>query len=59
MIIKNKDLNRMLKLNGSDYVKMMYCNRFIHLTGKQLDYVLNYKRGGEKVEKSRIRYKQK
>ena len=49
----------MLKLNGSDYVKMMYCNRFIHLTGKQLDYVLNYKRGGEKVEKSRIRYKQK
>lgn len=59
MIIKNSELNKMLKLNGSGYVKMMYANRFIHLSSKQLDYVLNYKKGGEKVEKSRIRHKQK
>lgn len=43
MIIKNKELKRMLKENGRQYALTMYVNRFIHMTGRQLDYVLNYK----------------
>lgn len=57
MLIKNKELNKMLKNYGKTYVLNMYANRYIHMTQKQLDYVLNYKKGGEKVEKGRIRYK--
>ena len=56
MIIKNKELNKMLKLQGSEYVKLMYANRYIHLTEKQLDRVLNYK-GGVRNEKGRVRHK--
>lgn len=59
MLLKNKELNKMLKTYGVGYVKTMYANRYIHLTKKQLDYIFNYKKGGEKVEKSRIQYKQK
>ena len=54
MLIKNKELNKMLKNYGKTYVLNMYANRYIHMTQKQLDYVLNYKKGGEKVEKGRI-----
>lgn len=42
MIIKNKELKKMLKENGRQYTLTMYANRFFHMTGKQLDYVLNY-----------------
>lgn len=43
MIIKNKDLKKMLKENGKQYTLTMYINRFFHMTQKQLEYVLNYK----------------
>lgn len=43
MIIKNKELKRMLKENGRQYTLTMYVNRFIHMADRQLDYVLNYK----------------
>lgn len=43
MIIKNKDLKKMLKEKGRQYTLTMYINRFIHMTGRQLDYVLSYK----------------
>lgn len=43
MIIKNKELKRMLKEKGRKYTLTMYINRFFHMTNKQLDYVLNYK----------------
>ena len=49
MIIKNKDLKKMLKENGRQYTLTMYANRFFHMTGKQLDYVLNY--GGNKCRR--------
>lgn len=43
MIIKNKDLEKMLKEKGRRYTLTMYINRFFDMTGKQLDYVLNWK----------------
>ena len=43
MIIKNKELKRMLKEKGRKYTLTMYINRFFHMTNRQLDYVLNYK----------------
>lgn len=43
MIIKNKELKRMLKEKGRRYTLTMYINRFFHMTNRQLDYVLNYK----------------
>lgn len=58
-IISNKELEKLLKTEGSSFVKLMYANRKIHLTQRQLNYVFNYKKGGEKVEKSRIQHKQK
>ena len=53
MILKNKDLDKMLKNYGRKYTLTMYANRFIHLTDKQLNYVLDYKER-RKNEKSRI-----
>lgn len=46
MIIKNKELKKMLKENGKHYTLTMYINRLFHMTEKQLDYVLAYR--GEK-----------
>ena len=42
MIVKNKDLKRMLKEKGRQYTLTMYANRFFDMTKKQLEYVLNY-----------------
>ena len=44
MIIKNKELKKMLKEKGRKYILTMYINRYFHMTNKQLDYVLNYKK---------------
>lgn len=43
MIIKNKELKKMLKENGRQYTLTMYINRYFHMTKRQLDYVLGYK----------------
>lgn len=43
MVIKNKELEKMLKEKGRRYTLTMYVNRFFHMTQKQLDYVLNWK----------------
>lgn len=43
MIIKNKELKKMLKEHGRQYTLTMYVNRYFHMTKKQLDYVMNYK----------------
>ena len=43
MIIKNKELEKMLKEKGRKYTLTMYINRFFHMSNRQLDYVLNYK----------------
>ena len=43
MIIKNKELEKMLKEKGRRYTLTMYVNRFFHMTQKQLDYVLSWK----------------
>lgn len=43
MIIKNKELEKMLKEKGRKYTLTMYINRFFHMTNRQLDYVLNWK----------------
>lgn len=43
MIIKKKELDKMLEKYGRKYTLTMYANRFFHMTQKQLDYVLNYK----------------
>ena len=43
MIIKNKELEKMLKEKGRRYTLTMYVNRFFHMTQKQLDYVLAWK----------------
>lgn len=43
-IIKNSKLEEMLKEKGRNYVLTMYINRYIHMTQKQLDHVLNYDR---------------
>lgn len=45
MIIKNKELNKMLKEHGRQYTLTMYVNRYFHMTKKQLDRVMNYKEG--------------
>ena len=44
MIIKNTKLKKMLRENGKEYTLTMYVNRFFHMTKKQLDYALNYKK---------------
>ena len=52
MIIKNKDLNELIKEKGSKRVITLYINGKINLTKKQLDLVLeNEKKGGRKWEK--------
>lgn len=52
MIIKTNELKKLLKEKGKQYVIMLYINRFIHITDKQLDYVLRYgDKNGKKVEK--------
>lgn len=43
MIIKTKELRKMLKEKGKQYTLTMYVNRFFHMTQKQLDYVMKYK----------------
>lgn len=43
MIIKNKNLKKMLKEKGRMWTITMYINRYFHMTNRQLDYVLNYK----------------
>ena len=43
MLIKNKELEKMLKEKGRRYTLTMYINRFFHMTNKQLDYVLAWK----------------
>lgn len=43
MLIKNKELEKMLKKEGRKYTLTMYINRFFDLTEKQLDYVLAWK----------------
>lgn len=53
MIIKNKELKKMLRENGRKYTLTMYVNRFFHMTKKQLEYVLNYKEGNDVKEKER------
>ena len=52
MIIKNKELKKLLKVKGRKYTLTMYINRYLHMTEKQLDYVLNYK-GGKDEQKVR------
>lgn len=42
MIIKNKELKKMLRDLGRQYTLTMYINRYFHMTKKQLDYVLSY-----------------
>ena len=42
MIIKNKELNKMLKKKGRQYTLTMYINRYFDMTNKQLDYVMNW-----------------
>lgn len=42
-IIKNKELEEMLKEKGRHYTITMYANRFFNMTQKQLDYVMDYK----------------
>lgn len=43
MIIKNKELKKMIKEKGRQYTLTMYANRFFHMTNRQLDYVLKQK----------------
>lgn len=43
MIIKNQELKKIIKENGSQYALTMYVNRFFDMTNKQLDYVLKCK----------------
>lgn len=50
MIIKNKDLKKMLKDYGKQYTLTMYVNRFFDMTKRQLDYAIKY---GDKNGKSR------
>lgn len=44
------ELDKLLKEEGRRYVLMLYCNWFISLKGKQLDYVLKQE---EKYERKR------
>lgn len=61
MIIKNKDLEKMLKEKGKQYVFTMYVNRFFDMTNKQRDYVMSYEGNDERKTKNqnRTRYKSK
>lgn len=43
MLIKNKELEKMLKKEGRKYTLTMYINRFFDLTEKQLNCVLAWK----------------
>ncbi|MBR5227535.1 MAG: hypothetical protein IKV94_02750 [Clostridia bacterium] len=43
MIIQNKQLKKMLKEKGRQYVLTMYINKKFDMTQKQLNYVLEYK----------------
>ena len=43
MIIKNKELKKMLKEHGRQYTLTMYVNRYFHMTQRQLQFVLDYK----------------
>lgn len=43
MIIKNKDLKKMLKEKGKKYILTMYANRKFDMTSKQLNYILSLK----------------
>lgn len=52
MVIKNKELKKMLKDYGRQYTLTMYVNRYFHMTKRQLNYVMNYK--GERYEKKDI-----
>ena len=56
MILKNKELENMLRKQGRDYTLNMYANRYIHLTDLQLQRVLSFKDRRKKNEKSRIRH---
>ena len=42
MIIKNKELKKMLKEKGRQYTLTLYVNRRFHMTKRQLEYVLDY-----------------
>lgn len=55
MIIKNQELKKMIKENGSQYALTMYINRFFDMTNKQLDYVLKEKEN-EKRKKTIKQY---
>lgn len=44
MIIKNKELNKMLKEKGRNYTITMYINNYFDLTKKQLELVMEYKK---------------
>ena len=54
MIIKNKELKKMLKEKGRKYTLTMYINWKFHMTQKQLDYVLSYKENGNAKEKREV-----
>ena len=51
MIIRNKDLGKMLKEHGKQYTITMYINRKFDMTGKQLAYALTY--GGSKDDRKK------
>lgn len=51
MIIKNKELKKMLKDHGRKYTLTMYVNRYFNMTQKQLNYVLNHKEVKDEKEK--------
>lgn len=42
-LIKNVDLDKMLKEHGKHYTFTMYVNGFFNMTQKQIDYAMNYK----------------
>lgn len=46
-LISNKELDMMLYEKGRQYVLTMYCNRYFNMTEKQLNKVMNYRKGGE------------
>lgn len=52
MIIKNKELKKMIKEHGCQYTLTMYVNRFFHMTNKQLDYVLKEKENEKRKKKT-------
>lgn len=52
MIIKNKELKKMIKEHGCQYTLTMYANRFFHMTNKQLDYVLKEKENEKRKKKT-------